>query len=145
MYFQLEGDGIYQYNSTGITYLFGESEFQDTEVIELFPLSDGLRVLTSSKGFYSYRNKVLRPWAVLKSILKPSCDSDFNQPMKLCDWNGTKYILFLKMEREMNFEKGFKQYRSTIYEDKDFNLFKFLQWINCTYKFSKSITIQKAN
>ena len=35
LYFQLEGDGIYQYSSTGIIYLFGKSEFQDTEAIEL--------------------------------------------------------------------------------------------------------------
>ena len=30
---------------------FGKTEFKDTEVIELFSLSDGFRVLTSSRVF----------------------------------------------------------------------------------------------
>ena len=66
LYFQLEGDGIYQYTPTGLSYLFGQSELLDTEVIEIFPLSDGLRLLTSSKGFFTYRNNLLQPWAWLR-------------------------------------------------------------------------------
>ena len=70
LYFQLEGDGIFQYASTGVSYVFGRSEFQDTEVIEIFPLSDGLRVLTSSKGFFSYRNNRLLPWSISNTNLQ---------------------------------------------------------------------------
>ena len=70
LYFQLEGDGIFQYASTGVSYVFGRSEFQDTEVIEIFPLSDGLRVLTSSKGFFSYRNNRLLPWSISNKNLQ---------------------------------------------------------------------------
>ena len=139
LYFQLEGDGIYQYTSTGIIYLFGKSEFQDTEVIELFPLSDGLRVLTSSKGFYSYRNKVLRPWAVLKSILQTELVYSGLQST-----NGNYMIgtvangLYIVSEdgresKHFNFEKGLLNNTVlSIYEDKDFNLWLGLDnGINC--------------
>ncbi|MBN10553.1 MAG: hypothetical protein CMC80_03370 [Flavobacteriaceae bacterium] len=139
LYFQLEGDGIYQYSSTGIIYLFGKSEFQDTEVIELFPLSDGIRVLTSSKGFYSYRNKVLRPWAVLKSIFQSELVYSGHQST-----NGNYMIgtvtngLYIVSEdgrenKHFNFEKGLLNNTVlSIYEDKDFNLWLGLDnGINC--------------
>lgn len=139
LYFQLEGDGIYQYSSTGIIYLFGESEFKDTEVIELFPLSDGLRVLTSSKGFYSYRNKVFRPWAILKSILQTELVYSGLQST-----NGNYVIgtvangLYIVSEdgresKHFNFEKGLLNNTVlSIYEDKDFNLWLGLDnGINC--------------
>jgi AraC family chitin signaling transcriptional activator len=139
LYFQLEGDGIYQYSSTGITYLFGKREFQDTEVIELFPLSDGLRVLTSSKGFYSYRNNVLRPWAVLKSILQSELVYSGLQS------NNGNYVIgtvangvYIVSEegrdsKHFNFEKGLLNNTVlSIYEDKDFNLWLGLDnGINC--------------
>ena len=41
LFFHLENDGIYKYDSEGIRYLFGKTEFKDTEVIDLFSLSDG--------------------------------------------------------------------------------------------------------
>ena len=139
LYFQLEGDGIYQYTSTGIIYMFGKSEFEDTEVIELFPLSDGIRVLTSSKGFYSYRNKVLRPWAVLKSILQTELVYSGLQSA-----NGNYVIgtvangLYIVSEdgresKHFNFEKGLLNNTVlSIYEDKDFNLWLGLDnGINC--------------
>jgi AraC family chitin signaling transcriptional activator len=139
LYFQLEGDGIYQYSSTGIVYLFGKREFQDTEVIELFPLSDGLRVLTSSKGFYSYRNNVLRPWAVLKSILQSELVYSGLQSI-----NGSYVIgtvtngVYIVSEegrdsKHFNFEKGLLNNTVlSIYEDKDFNLWLGLDnGINC--------------
>ena len=139
LYFQLEGDGIYQYSSSGITYLFGESEFKNTEVIELFSLSDGLRVLTSSKGFYSYRNKVLRPWAILKSILQKELVYSGLQST-----NGNYVIgtvangLYIVSEdgresKHFNFEKGLLNNTVlSIYEDKDFNLWLGLDnGINC--------------
>ena len=139
LYFQLEGDGIYQYSSTGIIYLFGESEFKDTEVIELFPLSDGLRVLTSSKGFYSYRNKVFRPWPILKSILQTELVYSGLQST-----NGNYVIgtvangLYIVSEdgresKHFNFEKGLLNNTVlSIYEDKDFNLWLGLDnGINC--------------
>ena len=139
LYFQLEGDGIYQYSSTGIVYLFGKREFQDTEVIELFPLSDGLRVLTSSKGFYSYRNNVLRPWAVLKSILQSELVYSGLQSI-----NGSYVIgtvangVYIVSEegrdsKHFNFEKGLLNNTIlSIYEDKDFNLWLGLDnGINC--------------
>lgn len=139
LFFQLERDGIYQYSSTGIIYLFGKSEFQDTEVIELFPLSDGLRVLTSSKGFYSYRNKLLRPWAILKSILQKELVYSGLQST-----NGDYVIgtvangLYIVSEdgresKHFNFEKGLLNNTVlSIYEDKDFNLWLGLDnGINC--------------
>ena len=70
LFFHLEYDGIYKYDSEGIRYFFGKTEFKDTEVIELFSLSDGFRILTSSKGFYTYLNQYLRPWNIQTSILK---------------------------------------------------------------------------
>ena len=119
--------------------MFGKSEFQDTEVIELFPLSDGLRVLTSSKGFYSYRNKVLRPWAVLKSILQSELVYSGHQSI-----NGNYMIgtvtngLYIVSEdgrenKHFNFEKGLLNNTVlSIYEDKDFNLWLGLDnGINC--------------
>ena len=139
LYFQLEGDGIYQYSSTGIIYLFGELEFKDTEVIELFPLSDGLRVLTSSKGFYTYRNKILRPWAILKSILQKELVYSGLQSTKGNYVIGTVanglYIVSEdgRESKHFNFEKGLLNNTVlSIYEDKDFNLWLGLDnGINC--------------
>ena len=139
LYFQLEGDGIYQYSSTGIIYLFGKREFQDTEVIGLFPLTDGLRVLTSSKGFYSYRNNFLRPWKVMKSILQTELVYSGLQSV-----NGNYVIgtvangLYIVSEegresKHFNFEKGLLNNTVlSIYEDKDLNLWLGLDnGINC--------------
>ncbi len=139
LYFQLEGDGIYQYTPSGISYLFGEPEFYDTEVIELFPLSDGFRVLTSSKGFFSYRNNILRPWAVLKSILKSEL---VYSGFQLSNGNyviGTVanglYIISEngRESKHFNFEKGLLNNTVlSIYEDKDSNLWLGLDnGINC--------------
>lgn len=68
LFFHLENDGIYTYDLNGIKYLFGRKQFSDTEVIEIFPLSDGFRILTSSKGFFTYRNQSLRPWQIHSAI-----------------------------------------------------------------------------
>ena len=139
LYFQLEGDGIYQYTPTGLSYLFGQSEFFDTEVIEIFPLSDGLRLLTSSKGFFTYRNNLLQPWAVLKSILKNELVYSALQSS-----NGNYVIgtvangIYIVSEngresKHFNFEKGLLNNTVlSIYEDKDFNLWLGLDnGINC--------------
>ena len=139
LYFQLEGDGIYQYSPTGLSYLFGQSEFFDTEVIEIFPLSDGLRLLTSSKGFFTYRNYLLQPWAVLKSTLKNELVYSALQSS-----NGNYVIgtvangLYIVSEngresKHFNFEKGLLNNTVlSIYEDKDFNLWLGLDnGINC--------------
>ena len=139
LYFQLEGDGIYQYTPTGLSYLFGQSEFFDTEVIEIFPLSDGLRLLTSSKGFFTYRNNLLQPWTVLKSILKNELVYSGLQSS-----NGNYVIgtvangLYIVSEngresKHFNFEKGLLNNTVlSIYEDKDFNLWLGLDnGVNC--------------
>ena len=139
LYFQLEGDGIYQYTPTGLSYLFGQSEFLDTEVIEIFPLSDGLRLLTSSKGFFTYRNNLLQPWAVLKSVLKNELVYSALQSS-----NGNYVIgtvangIYIVSEngresKNFNFEKGLLNNTVlSIYEDKDFNLWLGLDnGINC--------------
>ena len=139
LYFQLEGDGIYQYSPNGIIYLFGKSEFQDTEIIELFSLSDGLRVLTSSKGFYTYRNKILRPWSIMKPLLQSDLVYSGVQST-----NGDYVIgtvtngLFIISEdgresKHFNFEKGLLNNTVlSIFEDKDFNLWLGLDnGINC--------------
>ena len=139
LYFQLEGGGIYQYTPVGISYLFGESEFYDTEVIEIFPLSDGLRVLTSSKGFFTYRNNFLRPWVVLKSILKNELVYSGLQSSNGNFIIGTVanglYILSEngRESKHFNFEKGLLNNTVlSIYEDKDLNLWLGLDnGINC--------------
>ncbi len=139
LYFQLEGGGIYQYTPVGISYLFGESEFYDTEVIEIFPLSDGLRVLTSSKGFFTYRNNFLRPWVVLKSILKNELVYSGLQSSNGNFVIGTVanglYILSEngRESKHFNFEKGLLNNTVlSIYEDKDLNLWLGLDnGINC--------------
>ena len=68
LYLQLEDFGLYSLQNDRINYLFGRSEFNDAEIIELFNLSDGLRILTSSKGFFTYRKGRLRKWEIQKSI-----------------------------------------------------------------------------
>ena len=139
LYFQLERDGIYQYTPNGISYLFGEAEFYDTEVIEIFPISDGFRVLTSSKGFFSYRNNVLRPWKVLKSILQSEL---VYSGLQLSNGNyviGTiangSYIVSEngRESKHFNFEKGLLNNTVlSIYEDEDSNLWLGLDnGINC--------------
>lgn len=129
LYFQLEGDGIYQYGPDGIIYLFGKTEFRDTEVIELFSLSDGLRILTSSKGFYTYRNTVLRPWPILKTIFQNELvysglqSSDGNYIIGTVA-NGL-YIVSEdgRQSKHFNFEKGLLNNTVlSVYEDKDSNL-----------------------
>ena len=129
LYFQLEGDGIYQYGPDGIIYLFGKTEFLDTEVIELFSLSDGLRILTSSKGFYTYRNTVLRPWPILKTIFQNELvysglqSSDGNYIIGTVA-NGL-YIVSEdgRQSKHFNFEKGLLNNTVlSVYEDKDSNL-----------------------
>lgn len=129
LFFQLEGDGIYQYGSEGIKYLFGKSEFQDTEVIELFSLSDGLRALTSSKGFYTYRNTVLRPWSILKTIFQNELvysglqSSDGNYIIGTVA-NGLYVVSEDGREsKHFNFEKGLLNNTVlSVYEDKESNL-----------------------
>ena len=139
LYFQLERDGIYQYTPNGISYLFGEAEFYDTEVIEIFPISDGFRVLTSSKGFFSFRNNVLRPWKVLKSILQSEL---VYSGLQLSNGNyviGTiangSYIVSEngRESKHFNFEKGLLNNTVlSIYEDEDSNLWLGLDnGINC--------------
>ena len=68
LFFHLENDGIYTYDLNGIKYLFGRKQFSDTEVIEIFSLSDGFRILTSSKGFFTYQNQSLRTWQIQSAI-----------------------------------------------------------------------------
>ena len=139
LYFQLEGDGISQYTPSGLSYLFGQSELLDTEVIEIFPLSDGLRLLTSSKGFFTYRNNLLQPWAILKSTLKNELVYSALQSS-----NGNYVIgtvangIYIVSEngresKHFNFEKGLLNNTVlSIYEDKDFNLWLGLDsGINC--------------
>lgn len=139
LYFQLEGDGIYQYSPTGLSYLFGKSEFFDTEVIEIFPLSDGLRLLTSSKGFFTYRNNLLQPWTVLKSILKnelvySGLQSSSGNYVIGTVANGLYIVSENGREsKHFNFEKGLLNNTIlSIYEDKDFNLWLGLDnGVNC--------------
>ena len=115
------------------------SQILDTEVIEIFPLSDGLRLLTSSKGFFTYRNNLLQPWAVLKSALKNELVYSALQSS-----NGNYVIgtvangIYIVSEngresKNFNFEKGLLNNTVlSIYEDKDFNLWLGLDnGINC--------------
>ena len=139
LYFQLEGDGIYQYSSRGIIYLFGESAFEDTEVIELFPLSDGLRVLTSSKGFFSYRNNRLRPWPILNPNLQNELVYSGLRSRKGEYVIGTVtdglYVVSEngRTSKHFNFEKGLLNNTIlSIFEDKDSNFWLGLDnGINC--------------
>ena len=128
LYLQLEGDGIFQYASTGISYVFGRSEFQDTEVIEIFPLSDGLRVLTSSKGFFSYRNNRLRPWPILNPNLQNELVYSGLRSRKGDYVIGTVtdglYVVSEngRTSKHFNFEKGLLNNTIlSIFEDKDSN------------------------
>ena len=139
LFFHLENDGIYKYDSEGIRYLFGKTEFKDTEVIELFSLSDGFRVLTSSKGFYTYLNQYLRPWNIQTSILKNELVYSGLQ-----SFNGDYIIgtvtngLFIISEdgreaKHYNFEKGLLNNTVlSIFQDKSNNLWLGLDsGINC--------------
>ena len=139
LYFQLEGDGIFQYASTGISYVFGRPEFQDTEVIEIFPLADGLRVLTSSKGFFTYRNNRLRSW----SILNPNLQDELVYSGRLS--RKGEYVigtvtdgLYIISEngrtsKHFNFENGLLNNTIlSIFEDRDSNFWLGLDnGINC--------------
>ncbi len=139
LYLQLEGDGIFQYASTGISYVFGRSEFQDTEVIEIFPLSDGLRVLTSSKGFFSYRNNRLRPWPILHPNLQNELVYSGLRSRKGDYVIGTVtdglYVVSEngRTSKHFNFEKGLLNNTIlSIFEDKDSNFWLGLDnGINC--------------
>lgn len=139
LYLQLEGDGIFQYASTGISYVFGRSEFQDTEVIEIFPLSDGLRVLTSSKGFFSYRNDRLRPWPILHPNLQNELVYSGLRSRKGDYVIGTVtdglYVVSEngRTSKHFNFEKGLLNNTIlSIFEDKDSNFWLGLDnGINC--------------
>lgn len=139
LYLQLEGDGIFQYASTGISYVFGRSEFQDTEVIEIFPLSDGLRVLTSSKGFFSYRNDRLRPWPILHPNLENELVYSGLRSRKGDYVIGTVtdglYVVSEngRTSKHFNFEKGLLNNTIlSIFEDKDSNFWLGLDnGINC--------------
>ena len=139
LYFQLEGDGIFQYASTGISYVFGRSEFQDTEVIEIFPLSDGLRVLTSSKGFFSYRNNRLLPWSILNTNLQNELVYSGRRSRKGEYVIGTVtdglYIVSEngRSSKHFNFEKGLLNNTIlSIFEDRDSNFWLGLDnGINC--------------
>ena len=139
LYLQLEGDGIFQYASTGISYVFGRSEFQDTEVIEIFPLSDGLRVLTSSKGFFSYRNNRLRPWPILNPNLQNELVYSGLRSRKGDYVIGTVtdglYVVSEngRTSKHFNFEKGLLNNTIlSIFEDKDSNFWLGLDnGINC--------------
>jgi AraC family chitin signaling transcriptional activator len=139
LYLQLEGDGIFQYASTGISYVFGRSEFQDTEVIEIFPLSDGLRVLTSSKGFFSYRNNRLRPWPILHPNLENELVYSGLRSRKGDYVIGTVtdglYVVSEngRTSKHFNFEKGLLNNTIlSIFEDKDSNFWLGLDnGINC--------------
>ena len=139
LFFQLEGDGIYQYGLDGIVYLFGKSEFNNTRVIELFQLSDGLRILTSTNGFYTYRNNVLQSWPILGSFLKNELVYSGLQST-----NGNFIIgtvtngLYIISEdgrdsKHFNFEKGLLNNTIlSIFEDNDLNLWLGLDnGINC--------------
>lgn len=139
LYLQLEGDGIFQYASTGISYVFGRSEFQDTEVIEIFPLSDGLRVLTSSKGFFSYSNNRLRPWPILHPNLQNELVYSGLRSRKGDYVIGTVtdglYVVSEngRTSKHFNFEKGLLNNTIlSIFEDKDSNFWLGLDnGINC--------------
>ena len=127
LFFQLESDGVYELDGNGITYLFGKSEFKNTEVIQLFPLSDGFRVLTSTKGLFSYRNNRLLKWNILQDdFLKDlvysglqSANGDYvigtvSNGLYIISENGRK-------SKHYNFEKGLLNNTVlSIYEDADF-------------------------
>jgi AraC family chitin signaling transcriptional activator len=139
LFFQLESDGVYELDGNGITYLFGKSEFKNTEVIQLFPLSDGFRVLTSTKGLFSYRNNRLLKWNILQDdFLKDlvysglqSANGDYvigtvSNGLYIISENGRK-------SKHYNFEKGLLNNTVlSIYEDADLNLWLGLDsGLNC--------------
>ncbi|MGB1941769.1 MAG: two-component regulator propeller domain-containing protein, partial [Flavobacteriaceae bacterium] len=139
LFFHLENDGIYKYDSEGIRYFFGKTEFKDTEVIELFSLSDGFRILTSSKGFYTYLNQYLRPWNIQTSILKnelvySGLQSSNGDYVVGTVTNGL-YIITEdgRGSKHYNFEKGLLNNTIlSIFQDKNNNLWLGLDsGINC--------------
>ena len=139
LYLQLEDFGLYSLQAERINYLFGRSEFNDTEIIELFNLSDGLRILTSSKGFFTYRKGKLRKWNIQKSIFSKdlvySALQSFNGDYVIGTVTNGLYILSEngKEIKNFNYEKGLLNNTIlSVFEDNDKNLWLGLDnGLNC--------------
>jgi len=139
LYLQLEDFGLYSLQTDRINYLFGRSEFNDTEIIELFSLTDGLRILTSTKGFFTHRKGRLKKWEIQKSIFSKdlvySALQSLNGDYVIGTVTNGLYILSEngKEIKNFNYEKGLLNNTIlSVFEDKHNNLWLGLDnGLNC--------------
>ena len=69
LFFQQQDKGLYELTSSGIQPFIISDEFNNSIIVNVFPYGDGLRLLTSNKGFYSYSNGRLRSWPQMNTLI----------------------------------------------------------------------------